>query len=342
MTLYPLAGLAYGMCLLLVLLLLHHRDRDAVALLASATLVVLLAVVVWQALHIRRLRRLSAGLLEAARATPWPAATMDDILIRLVRDGLRAETVSLEPEPGSAATITEPIAHGSYLVARRSADDVRFSDDDRRLVAGLAALGRTSHIRAETERKLFAQAVTDELTGLWKYTQWLTFAEDQLSNRQPDEVVGVVFFDFDYFKQLNKTYGHLHADDVLAEVGRRLTAASRHWRFARFGGDEIVGLIREVRDQNELDDVCQQIQRIVAEPVSTGRYAIVATVTVGRVLSHHPPDRPTQLVTRADADLRSRKNARPALSEAPTSPDLTQHLRRAHRFGREGPGPEGH
>lgn len=176
----------------------------------------------------------------------------------------------------------------------------------------IRALRRLSTELMEATRE---RTRTDRLTGLWEYAQWWTFAEDQSRDRQPRERVGVVFFDFDHFKELNETYGHLRANDVLAAVGARLTAASRHWRFGRFGGDEIVGLIREVQDAAELDEVCRQIQRVVSEPVASGRHLIVATVTVGRVLSVDRADRLSRLLAHADADLRRRKNARPARSE---------------------------
>lgn len=154
--------------------------------------------------------------------------------------------------------------------------------------------------------------LTDKLTGLWEYGQWQSFAEDQSRDRQPSELIGVVFFDLDHFKELNDTYGHLHANDVLAEVGRRLATASRHWRFGRFGGDEIVGLIREVEGESHLDEVCRQIEQIVSEPVSTGGRLIAPSVTVGRVLSRDRSDRLSLLLAHADADLRRRKNSRPA------------------------------
>jgi diguanylate cyclase (GGDEF)-like protein len=61
-------------------------------------------------------------------------------------------------------------------------------------------------------------------------------------NRQrTGDMFAVHFIDFDGFKEVNDTYGHMVGDEVLRACARRLQSVSRHQEsVARFGGDEFV------------------------------------------------------------------------------------------------------
>ncbi|MEP9383254.1 bifunctional diguanylate cyclase/phosphodiesterase [Nocardioides sp. KR10-350] len=320
-------GVGYGVGMLALLNALYATRSDVFHLGVLAGSVVLAGIVVWQTLRVMAYRQLTHALVEAARRTPWPHDQMDDIMLELVRDHVRAESTTIEPEPGGPDALSEEIEPGSFLVVRREPGDFRFGPSERRLVAAVAALGRTAHIRATTERSLFTASVTDPLTGLWDYRHWRTaFLEEMSANRQPGELIGVVFFDLDHFKDFNETYGHLRADEVLATIGQRLRGSSRNWRFARFGGDEFVGLIREVRDERALDEACDQLAQLVAEPIHADGQTLLATVTIGRTISGSAGDHAAALVARADEDLRKRKSARPGPEEGPTDAEMMRSL----------------
>jgi len=279
----------------------------------------------WQFTQVVTLQRTATGLLEAAIRTPWPSGQADRLLLDLVSEHLRTGNVGFSETPGGPETISEQILPGHYVVVRRAPGDFVFTDTERRLVAGAAAIARTSYLRDQREEELFTQATTDDLTGLWDYSYWRSSLAQLLANRPEGEKVGVVFIDLDYFKQFNEAYGHLRADEVLATLGRRFRQGSRHWRFGRFGGDEFVGYLREVADEADLDDQCRQIEQVISEPVLALDRQLVASGTVGRTLSADPTDALGDLISQADDDLRRRKRAREA-TDTPTDDQIVRGL----------------
>jgi len=320
-----LAGAAYAVGTVAALNWLYADPQNRWAAVVLVVPAVFVAVVTWQAGVVSALRRTSEALLSAVRATPWPEERTDALMVQLVRDHVRADDVAVSPAAGARGTVSEQVTGDRWLVARRRPGDRRFSRRDADIVAGVAALGRTSYERAEREGRLRAEAMTDALTGLWEYQYWRYLLEAQSRLRADGENIGVVFFDLDHFKAVNETVGHLRANIVLETLGRRLTGLSRQWRFGRFGGDEFVGFRREVRDEDHLDELCDELRRVVAEPVGAYGRDIVPSITVGRTLSTDADENPARIVVRAERDARGRKAARPGGGE-PTDQDLVQAL----------------
>lgn len=91
----------------------------------------------------------------------------------------------------------------------------------------------------EMERK----AYRDPLTGLFN-RRWLDehLAAD-LAQLQQSRCVTLLYLDLDSFKSVNDVWGHDAGDEVLRSVGAALLQKSlADWSFARFGGDEFVGI----------------------------------------------------------------------------------------------------
>lgn len=86
-------------------------------------------------------------------------------------------------------------------------------------------------------------ATHDVLTGL-PNRAWLIDELDRRMSRDRQRSAdnfAVHFIDFDGFKLVNDTYGHMVGDEVLRACARRLQSVSRHQEsVARFGGDEFV------------------------------------------------------------------------------------------------------
>lgn len=321
-------GAAYAGWLLGVLHVLSRDDQSRAVTVAIAGVTVLGVAAGWLALRVATLRRLSEALIQAAVATPWPSGQVDETLTDLVRRHVRASSVGMESRPGEPEALSQQVQQGRFLVVRREPGDFAFSRYDGQLVAGLASMARASHDLDAKVAQLETRAVTDDLTGLLEYGAWREILDQLLDEPGTGQRLAVVFFDLDHFKQLNTKHGHLRADDVLAAVGARLRKASSDWRFARFGGDEFVGVLREVRDAAALDDACAALGRIVAEPVESQGREIVVTATIGRALAagaEGAPDSAARLVGRAEADLRRRKAARPTGS-LPTDEDVVHAL----------------
>ncbi len=73
--------------------------------------------------------------------------------------------------------------------------------------------------------------------------------------------MAVMFLDLDAFKQINDTYGHAAGDRVLQVVSKRLLENTRSDDTAsRYGGDEFVYLMMDVKSE---DDVAQFAQMLL-------------------------------------------------------------------------------
>lgn len=96
-------------------------------------------------------------------------------------------------------------------------------------------------------------AYYDSLTGLHNKDMF----EEQL-NKSIDEaknisMLGIVFLDLDSFKSVNDTMGHPTGDYVLKIIANRLSSCLRaEDTIARFGGDEFLILIKNIKSYDEL------------------------------------------------------------------------------------------
>ena len=126
--------------------------------------------------------------------------------------------------------------------------------DERGQIIGTFGISRdvTAQIRAESA--LAYQVLHDPVTGLANRVALM----DRLTQavvgleRQPGRLA-VLYVDLDHFKAINDSFGHDAGDQVLAEVGHRLSGLSRRGdTVARLGGDEFVVLCGDLRDDDDV------------------------------------------------------------------------------------------
>lgn len=97
-----------------------------------------------------------------------------------------------------------------------------------------------------------------------------------------DQLLAICFLDLDGFKAVNDTLGHDFGDALLREVAGRLTADLRAGdTVARFGGDEFVLLLHDIRDIEELDAALQRILATVSAPYVLRGQQIQVSTSIG-------------------------------------------------------------
>src|SRR5437016_2491763 len=124
---------------------------------------------------------------------------------------------------------------------------VAFRDAEGR-VAGSAAVGTDVTDRRRAAEKLLHGAFHDSLTGLPNRALFLDRLEHRLAleKRRPRTSFSVLVLDIDRFKMINDSLGHVHGDQLLIEVGRRLQVALRPAdTVARLSGDEFIILLED-------------------------------------------------------------------------------------------------
>ena len=85
----------------------------------------------------------------------------------------------------------------------------------------------------------------DDLTGLFNQKFMAMALENEIHRAQRENLkLSVLFMDFDFFKNINDTKGHLVGSRLLIELGRVLKMNLRRSDYAfRYGGDEYVVIL---------------------------------------------------------------------------------------------------
>ncbi|MES2903064.1 MAG: EAL domain-containing protein [Pseudomonadota bacterium] len=106
-----------------------------------------------------------------------------------------------------------------------------------------AARHRTrSQELAQQNSELFRRLNVDQLTGLMNRSAFHSILDDP--RLAEHEMLIVLFFDLDRFKEVNDTLGHKVGDDLLKQVAERaLAVAGQSIALARLGGDEFAAII---------------------------------------------------------------------------------------------------
>ena len=96
---------------------------------------------------------------------------------------------------------------------------------------------------------------------------------------------GILFIDIDYFKNVNDNYGHDVGDEVLKAVVNTFVSNCRPFDvFGRWGGEEFVGIIRNVDGRN-LYNLADKLRILVENTrVKTESDAVQVTVSMGATL----------------------------------------------------------
>lgn len=97
----------------------------------------------------------------------------------------------------------------------------------------------------------------------------------------------VFYIDLDGFKEVNDTYDHVVGDDVLREIGRRLSVSKRDDDFlAHLHGDEFVLVSNGIVSDSDAQGVIERIVRSVEEPIDHAVGTIRVSASAGyRILS---------------------------------------------------------
>ncbi|MYL82852.1 diguanylate cyclase [Desulfovibrio aerotolerans] len=150
-------------------------------------------------------------------------------------------------------------------------------------------------------------AVTDQLTGAYNRLKFHEVMTSQVSRAaRYNEPLAVVMFDIDHFKAVNDTYGHAAGDDMLREIARRVSAATRgvDW-FFRYGGEEFVVAAPHTNLGNAALLAEKLRQLIASAPFPHG---ISGSISLG-VAQLRPGESVDELMIRVDAALYAAKNS---------------------------------
>lgn len=164
---------------------------------------------------------------------------------------------------------------------------LRFVEDGERFSIGTTEfalfLGTTS--QSFYDQNIHKRSMTDHLMKIHNRRYFEQKAACMLAALQTKpNWVSILVCDIDYFRNINSSYGHKGADEVLTSLGRLLSSLVRDQDvLARCGGEEIMLLLPNTPHDSALE-FAERIRRTVAEMPFTARGQIVSppvTLSIG-------------------------------------------------------------
>ncbi len=164
---------------------------------------------------------------------------------------------------------------------------------------------------AELRAELEERATTDMLTRCLNRATVMSTLEATLERRE-DAYTAVVFSDLDDFKVVNDEHGHAVGDELLAIAGRRLCRAVRVGDYVgRLGGDEVLVVCPEVRDDGEASHIAARVADALHGDFQIGGATIELRASVGLAVAIPRETNADELVSQADAAMYREKRTHP-------------------------------
>jgi diguanylate cyclase (GGDEF)-like protein len=141
----------------------------------------------------------------------------------------------------------------------------------------------TNHIEMQYHEAVYSMMTRDGLTGTLNKRSFLDIIGREFRrSASRNTPLSLILFDIDHFKLVNDTHGHLAGDEVLQEMGRRISEViAEHDVFARYGGEEFAIQLSGVpaEEAAELAERCRVA--VEATPFETSVQPLDITISAG-------------------------------------------------------------
>ncbi|ANN73423.1 putative bifunctional diguanylate cyclase/phosphodiesterase [Bordetella bronchialis] len=159
----------------------------------------------------------------------------------------------------------------------------------------------------ESQRRFHELAYTDKLTGLPNRGAFLLELGRHFSRREPIVLVAI---DIDGFKDINDTIGHHAGDQMLIEVGKRISAYFPVGTFAaRVGSNEFTVILPAQDAGDNRIDQMNQLRLQLKQPVHYAEQTLSASVSIGLCEAPAQAGDADQIVRNTDIALYQAKKA---------------------------------
>jgi diguanylate cyclase (GGDEF)-like protein/PAS domain S-box-containing protein len=258
-----------------------------------------------------------AETLEIVRANKRAAATYgipDSALVGTKVTHLVVDVPKMEEQ------IRDTLAHGGL----ENVESLHYRSDgipidmlvstsvvDYRGRVAILSINRDVSEKKRTEEQIRRLAFFDPLTALPNRTLFEDRVGRALSRAKRESYrLALLFLDLDRFKDVNDTFGHRVGDELLRQVGSRLTHLVRDDdTVARLGGDEFVVLLSEIGRPEDAGRVAENVLRSFREEFVLAEHILKIETSLG--ISVYPEDgsEAETLVKGADAAMYRAKQA---------------------------------
>jgi len=143
-------------------------------------------------------------------------------------------------------------------------------------------------VENELEKRLLTDSLT-EVSNRFAYIERMDNLLESTSAISHSVQHAVYFLDLDRFKQINDTLGHAVGDSILIEVAKRLKQLLKNKDIiARYGGDEFVITLTNVKNVKEAANFAEQIISSIEKPMMINGQEVFISTSIG--ISVYPVD----------------------------------------------------
>ncbi|HEY0050871.1 MAG TPA: PAS domain S-box protein, partial [Pyrinomonadaceae bacterium] len=185
-------------------------------------------------------------------------------------------------------------------------------NEDGKIVGSMSVLTDITE-RKLAEAQLLHNAMHDALTGLPNRALFLEHLRRAMGHSPlRKKTFAVLFLDFDGFKLINDSLGHLEGDALLKLIARRLESLVRADDVvARLGGDEFTILLDELTGSKDALFVVERIKDIFNVPFNLGGREVFISASIGIALRDAKYKTPEDMLRDADiAMYRAKSNGK--------------------------------
>ncbi|WP_294956797.1 diguanylate cyclase [Sulfurovum sp.] len=123
-----------------------------------------------------------------------------------------------------------------------------------------------------------------------------------------DKCFAVIFCDLDNFKPINDTYGHSVGDEVLKYIaGIMKSILRKDDTLCRYGGDEFVILIEELKGFESLETVLSKIRTLSNQSFSINGIELTVGISIGAAIYPNDAQSPEAILSAADQAMYNAK-----------------------------------
>jgi diguanylate cyclase (GGDEF)-like protein len=276
----------------------------------------------------RLIIRADAGWGYAERQAPVPAGSHagytlrsgEPVIVEDLREESRFEPSRVLMERGIVSGISVAIEsprHPFGVLTAHTTELRRFTTEEVEFLKTLANVLAAAVERTREEEVNRYAALHDPLTGLPNRALALDRLDYGLRRRRRDGTdVAVLVLDLDRFKLINDSLGHEAGDELLLELGPRLSRAVRgEDTVARLGGDEFAVICPGLDGIRDVITIAEKIAAAIARPFVLPSGERFVTGSIGIAVAMRASDTPETMLRDADVAMYRAKGEGPGRYE---------------------------
>jgi diguanylate cyclase (GGDEF)-like protein/PAS domain S-box-containing protein len=177
--------------------------------------------------------------------------------------------------------------------------------DDRGNIQNYIGLFSDITEQRKAEENIRQLALHDYLTGLPNRAMFVDRATRELQTASRyGHHPAMLFIDLDRFKPINDNHGHETGDEVLIQVGRRLSGLLRETDLVcRQGGDEFVVLLPDHQDDEGLQQLAHKLLAAIETPYAIKGELVSLSASIGIAVYPRDGDTVDALTQSADSAM---------------------------------------